>query len=161
MSVESTSFTQLIPGFIGNLVSRSISTMMFADGSWEGEIKEREGGDARTSATTSDTEITRNPHQPEGWRRDGNQFLCRFSSTMSLTSRRRRFANSTPSRSPQTSPYLWNETLREGQLITYTFRLIRFLLLFAVLGGMAISAGQGTRSLGAYRYCYRRSLGTE
>ncbi len=30
-----------------------------------------------------------------------------------LTSRRRRFANSTPSRLPQTSPYLWNETLSE------------------------------------------------
>ncbi len=24
-----------------------------------------------TSATTSDAEIARNPHQPEGWRRDG------------------------------------------------------------------------------------------
>ena len=36
-----------------------------------GEIKERGKGDAGTSATTSDAEITRNPHQPEGWRRDG------------------------------------------------------------------------------------------
>ena len=39
------------------------------------------------------------------------RFLCPSSSTMSLTSRRRRFANSTPSRSPQTSPYLWDEAL--------------------------------------------------
>jgi hypothetical protein len=35
---------------------------------------------------------------------------------MSLASRRRRFANSTPSRSPQTSPYLWSETLRRKSL---------------------------------------------
>ena len=28
-----------------------------------------------TSATTSDTEIARNPHQPEGWRRDGIDFF--------------------------------------------------------------------------------------
>ena len=27
------------------------------------------------SATTSDTEIARNPHQPEGWRRDGIHFF--------------------------------------------------------------------------------------
>ena len=36
-----------------------------------GEIKERGGNDAGTSATTSDTEVARNPRQPEGWRRDG------------------------------------------------------------------------------------------
>jgi hypothetical protein len=34
-------------------------------------MKERGGGDAGTSAMTSDEEITRNPHQPEGWRRNG------------------------------------------------------------------------------------------
>ncbi len=33
---------------------------------------------------------------------------------MSRTSRRRRFANSTPSRSPQTSSYSWDETLGVG-----------------------------------------------
>jgi len=31
----------------------------------QGEIKERGEGDAGTSATTSDTEITRNLHQPK------------------------------------------------------------------------------------------------
>ncbi len=36
-----------------------------------GEIKEQGEGDAGTS-TTSDTEVARNPHQPEGWRRDGH-----------------------------------------------------------------------------------------
>ena len=44
---------------------------------------------------TSDAEIARNPHHPEGWRRDGIDFFV---------------ANSTPSRSPQTLPYLWSET---------------------------------------------------
>ena len=40
-----------------------------------GEIKERGGGDAETSATTRDTEIARNPHQPEGWRQDDIVFF--------------------------------------------------------------------------------------
>jgi len=40
--------------------------MTFADGALRGEIKERGEGDAGTSATTSDTEVARNPHQPEG-----------------------------------------------------------------------------------------------
>ena len=31
-----------------------------------GEVKKRGGGDAGTSATTSDTEITRNPISPKG-----------------------------------------------------------------------------------------------
>jgi len=64
-----------------------------------------------TSVTTRDTEIARNPHQPEGWRRDGIDFFVAPPSRCALASRRRRFANSTPSRSPQTSPYLWSETL--------------------------------------------------
>jgi len=41
----------------------------------QGEVKERGEGDAGTSATTSDTEIIRNLHQPEGWRRDGIDFF--------------------------------------------------------------------------------------
>ena len=64
-----------------------------------------------TSATTRDTEIARNLHQPEGWRRDGIDFFVAPPPRCTQTSRRRRFANSTPSRSPQTSPYLWSETL--------------------------------------------------
>ena len=53
-----------------------------------------------TSAMTSDAEIARNPHQPEGWWRDGIDFFV---------------ANLTPSRSPQTSCYSWDETLdQEG-----------------------------------------------
>ncbi len=35
-----------------------------------------------TSATTRDTEIARNPHQPEGWRRDGIDFFVASSSAM-------------------------------------------------------------------------------
>ncbi len=65
-----------------------------------------------TSVTTSDAEIARNPHQPEGWRRDSIDFLVAPPPRYALASRRRRFANSTPSRSPQRSPYLWSETLR-------------------------------------------------
>ncbi len=64
-----------------------------------------------TSAMTSDAEIARNPHQPEGWRRDGVDFFVAPPPRYTLASRRRRFANSTPSRSPQTSSYLWKETL--------------------------------------------------
>ncbi len=30
-----------------------------------------------TSATTSDAEVARNPHQPKGWRRDDINFLAR------------------------------------------------------------------------------------
>jgi len=44
----------------------------------------------------SDTEVARNPHQPEGWQRDGIDFFV---------------ANSTPSRLPQMSWYSWEETL--------------------------------------------------
>ncbi len=53
-----------------------------------------------TSATTSDAEVARNPHQPKGWRRDDINFFV---------------ANSTPSRSPQMLPYLWSETPSLGQ----------------------------------------------
>ncbi|MDA2923335.1 hypothetical protein MYX65_01550 [Acidobacteria bacterium AH-259-L09] len=76
-----------------------------------GEVKERGGGDAGTSATRSDTEIARNPHQPEGWRRDGVDFFVTPPPRYTPASRRRRFANSTPSRSSQTSSYLRNEAL--------------------------------------------------
>ncbi len=31
---------------------------------------------------TSDTEVARNPHQPEGWWRDGINFFCRSFSAM-------------------------------------------------------------------------------
>ncbi len=83
-----------------NLVSRPRNTMTFADGSCEGRSRSGED-DAGTSAMTSGAEIARNPHQPEGWRRDGIYFFV---------------ANSTPSRSPQTSPYLWNEALTHGSV---------------------------------------------
>ncbi|MEE8462227.1 MAG: heavy-metal-associated domain-containing protein, partial [Acidobacteriota bacterium] len=54
-----------------------------------------------------------------------HRFLCRSFSTMSLTSRRRRFVNSTPSRSPQTASYSWSETLKTGErdMETKTFRV--------------------------------------
>jgi len=65
-----------------------------------GEIKERGGGDAGTSATISDTEVARNPHQPEGWQRDGIDFF------LSLL-----LHDAQPSRLPQMSWYSWDETL--------------------------------------------------
>ncbi len=40
--------------------------MAFADGSCEGRSKSEEGVMSGTSAMTSDAEIARNPHQPEG-----------------------------------------------------------------------------------------------
>ncbi len=61
---------------------------------------------SEASATTRDEEIARNPHQPEGWRRDGIDFFVAPPPRCTPTSRRRRFVNSTPSRSPQTLPYL-------------------------------------------------------
>jgi len=72
-----------------------------------GEIKERGGGDAGTTATTSDTEVARNPHQPEGWRRDGIDFFV---------------ANSTPSRSPQMSWNSWDETLGKAHANIIDFK---------------------------------------
>ncbi len=52
-----------------------------------GEVKERGGGDAGTSAATSDAEIARNPHQPEGWQRHAIDFFV--APPRSLTSPRR------------------------------------------------------------------------
>jgi len=49
--------------------------MTFADGDWEGRSRSEEELMQGTSTTTSDTEITRNLHQPEGWRRDGIDFF--------------------------------------------------------------------------------------
>jgi len=63
------------------------------------------------SATTRNTEIARNLHQPEGWRRDGIDSFVAPPSRYTLASRRCRFANSTPSRSPQILPYLGDEAL--------------------------------------------------
>ncbi len=93
------------------LVSRPRNTITFAEGACEARSRSEEEAMSGTSATTRDTEIARNPHQPEGWRRNGIDFLCRSSSAMHTTSRRRCFANSTPLRSPQTSWYSWDETL--------------------------------------------------
>ena len=56
-------------------MSRSINTVTFANGACEGEVLEQGEGDAGTSTTTSDTKVARNPHQPEGWRRDGLNFF--------------------------------------------------------------------------------------
>jgi len=97
------------------LVSRSINTMMFANGACEGRSRSEEKvmqGHRRRRVTRK--RVPRDRPQPPSARRVAagrHRFLCRSSSTMSLTSRRRRFVNSTPSRSPQTSPYLWSGTL--------------------------------------------------
>jgi len=40
-----------------------MNTMLFADGAWEGRSRSEEEAMSGTSATTSDTEIARNPHQ--------------------------------------------------------------------------------------------------
>jgi len=71
---------------------------------------------SEASATTRDAEIARNPHQPKGWRRDGIDFFVAPPPRCTLTSRRRRFANSTPSRSPQMSWYSWDEALASYSL---------------------------------------------
>ncbi len=54
---------------------RFINRMMFADGACETRLRSEEEVMPGTSATTSDAEIVRNPHQPNGWRRDGINFL--------------------------------------------------------------------------------------
>ncbi|MFB3141791.1 MAG: hypothetical protein ACE1Z2_03160, partial [Acidobacteriota bacterium] len=71
--------------------------MTFADGAWEGRSRSEEEvmqGHRRRRATQ------RSPatHQPEGWRRDGIDFFVAPPPRCTLVSRRRRFANSTPSR---------------------------------------------------------------
>ncbi len=45
---------------------------------------------SEASATMRDTEIGRNPHQPEGWRRDGIDFFVAPPPRCTVTSRRRR-----------------------------------------------------------------------
>ncbi len=47
-----------------------------------GEIKEQGEGDAGTSATTSDTEVAHNTHQPERVAAGRHRFLCCSSSAM-------------------------------------------------------------------------------
>jgi hypothetical protein len=49
--------------------------MTFADGACEGRSRSEEEPMSEASATTRDTEIARNPHQPEGWQRDGIDFF--------------------------------------------------------------------------------------
>ncbi len=89
-----------------------MNSMAFADGACEARSRSEEEAMSGTSATTSDTEIGRNPHQPEGWwRRNSIDFFVAPPPRYTLASRRRRFANSTPSRSPQTPCYSWDETL--------------------------------------------------
>ena len=63
-----------------------------------------QGARRRRCRDIGDDERHRDHPQPPSARRVAagrRRFLCRFSSTMSLTSRRRRFANSTPSRPPR------------------------------------------------------------
>ena len=81
-----------------------------ADGSCEVRSRSEEeamSGHQRRRATPK---IIHNPHQPEGWWRDGADFFVAPPPRCTGTSRRR-FANSTPSRSPQTSWYSWDKTL--------------------------------------------------
>ena len=76
-----------------------------------------QGARRRRCRDLGDDERHRDQPQPPSAQRVAagqRRFLCLSSSTMSLTLRRRRFANSTPSRSPQTSPYLWNEALSDS-----------------------------------------------
>ncbi len=96
-------------------VSRPRNIITFADGSCEGRSRSEEEvtqGHRRRRVTRK--RVPRDRPQPPSARRvvaGRHRFICRSSSTMSLTSRRRCFANSTPSRSPQTSLYSWDETL--------------------------------------------------
>ena len=56
-------------------MSRPMNTMTFADEAWEARSRNEEKAMSGASTTTSDAEIVRNPHQPEGWRRDGIDFF--------------------------------------------------------------------------------------
>ena len=79
-----------------------------------GLARRDQGARRRRCRDIGDDERHRGRPQPPSARRVAagrHRFLCRSSSTMSQTSRRRCFANSTPSRSPQTSWYSWDETL--------------------------------------------------
>jgi len=52
-----------------------MNTMTFADEAWEARSRNEEKAMSGASTTMSDAEIVRNPHQPEGWRRDGIDFF--------------------------------------------------------------------------------------
>ena len=71
-------------------VPHSIKTITFADGSCEVRSRSEEeamSGHQRRRATPK---ITHNPHQPEGWRRDGADFFVAPLPRCTGTSRRRR-----------------------------------------------------------------------
>ena len=98
---------------------RPINTMMYADGACEARSRQEEEDDAWPSLTTTNAEIVHNPHLPSGWRRAEPMAL----SLLLHDTRhrvRRRFAPSTPSRSPHTSSYLWDGALRvEAPLLQF------------------------------------------
>ena len=71
-------------------VPHSIKTITFADGSCEVRSRSEEeamSGHQRRRATPK---ITHNPHQSEGWRRDGADFFVAPLPRCTGTSRRRR-----------------------------------------------------------------------
>ncbi len=98
------------------LVLPFINTVTFADGAWEARSRRRGGVDAGTSTTTRDKEIARNPHPPEGLGRDGPIFLL-FLLADVPASTRRLASTWSPSRSQQTSSYLWNGVLNSPFLM--------------------------------------------
>ncbi len=91
-------------------VSRPMNTMTFADGAWEGRSRSEEEvmqGHRQQRATQ------RSPATPISPKGGGGTASISLSLLLHdvITSRCRRFANSTPSPSPQTSWYSWDETL--------------------------------------------------
>src|SRR5437867_7788402 len=57
------------------LVLRLINSFTIADGACEARSRSDEEGDALSSPTNRDDEIARNPHRPEGPRRNGPVFV--------------------------------------------------------------------------------------
>src|SRR2546426_2230364 len=57
------------------LVLRFINSFTIADGACEARSRSDEEGDALSSPTNRDDEIARNPHRPEGLRRNGPVFV--------------------------------------------------------------------------------------
>ena len=54
---------------------RFINSFTIADGACEARSRSDEEGDALSSPTNRDDEIARNPHRPEGLRRNGPVFV--------------------------------------------------------------------------------------
>ena len=107
-------------------MSRPRNTMTSADGACQGRSRSEEEAMQGHRRRRETPEIVRNLYQPEGWRRDDIDFFVAPPPRCTLVSRRRCFATSTSSGSPQMLWYSWDETLALYYYIESTRRRFRW-----------------------------------